>query len=116
MRRTAIEERFFYLPVSRRDRLWELYVTGTGHIVHRLPGDPSEDHPSPYYYTWENGRVLSEFGVLYITQGAGEFESETTGLKPVEAGNVILVFPEVWHRYRPRADSARGESEFKNTV
>ncbi|MBN2215982.1 MAG: helix-turn-helix transcriptional regulator [Pirellulales bacterium] len=105
MRRTAIEEQFLYLPVSRRDRLWELYVTGTGHIVHRTPGDPSEEHPSPYYYTWENGRVLPEFGVLYVTQGSGEFESETTGLRRVEAGNVILVFPEVWHRYRPSAQT-----------
>ncbi|NLE38279.1 MAG: AraC family transcriptional regulator [Pirellulaceae bacterium] len=101
MRRKAVEERFLYLPVSRRDQMWDLWVTGTGHIVHRLPGDPHEDHPSPYYYTWEHGRVLSEYGVLYITQGKGEFESETTGLRPIEAGTVILIFPGVWHRYRP---------------
>jgi len=105
VRRLAIEERFLYLPVSRRDRLWELYVTGTGHLVHALPNDPNESHPSPYYYLWENGRMLPEFGVLYVTQGEGEFESETTGLKSIEAGTVILIFPEVWHRYRPRANT-----------
>ncbi|MBN2022679.1 MAG: AraC family transcriptional regulator [Pirellulales bacterium] len=103
MRRIAKEERFRYVPVSRRDRLWELYLTATGRIVHRMPGDPDRGHPSPYYYTWENGRVLSEFGVSYITQGRGEFESETTGRQQIEAGTIILVFPDVWHRYRPAA-------------
>jgi len=105
MRRVAREERFRYLPVSRRDRLWELYLTATGRIVHRLPGDPDRGHPSPYYYTWENGRVLSEFGVSYITQGGGEFESETTGPRRINAGTVILIFPDVWHRYRPSAST-----------
>jgi len=105
MRRLATEEQFLYLPVSRRDRLWDLYVTGTGHIVHALPNDPNESHPLPYFYHWKDGRVLSEFGVFYVTQGQAEFESEVTGVKTAEAGNVILVFPGVWHRYRPRPDT-----------
>ncbi|MBN1911274.1 MAG: AraC family transcriptional regulator [Pirellulales bacterium] len=101
MRRIARDERFRYVPVSRRDRLWDLYLTATGRIVHRMPGDPDRGHPSPYYYTWENGRVLPEFGISYITQGGGEFESETIGRHRVEAGTIILLFPDVWHRYRP---------------
>ena len=104
MRRLATEERFLYLPVSRRDRRWELYVTGTGHIVHAQPNDPNDSHPLPYYYLWENGRVLPEFTVLYIPQGEGEFESEETGLRSIQAGTVMLVFPRIWHRYRPKAE------------
>ncbi|MBN1911275.1 MAG: helix-turn-helix transcriptional regulator [Pirellulales bacterium] len=103
MRRIAKNERFRYVPVSHRDRLWDLYLTATGRIVHRMPGDPDRGHPSPYYYTWENGRVLPEFAVSYVTHGRGEFESEATGHRVIEAGTVFLLFPSVWHRYRPAA-------------
>lgn len=104
MRRVAKKERYDYLPVSRRDRLWGLYVPATGHITGRLPGDPDEGHPSPYYYTWVNGRALPDFGISFITQGRGEFESETIGRRTVEAGNVIVTFPDIWHRHRPLPD------------
>lgn len=76
-------------------------MTGTGRIVRAMRGDPDPGHPKPYYYVWESGRVLSEYGMLYITEGQGEFESEAAGKKTVTAGNVILLFPGTWHRYRP---------------
>jgi AraC-like DNA-binding protein len=38
---------------------------------------------------------------VFISEGKGRFESRRTGLRPVEAGDVILVFPSVWHRYEP---------------
>jgi len=101
MRRHAQQEYFRYLPVSKRDRRWDLYVTGTGRIVRATPGDPDAGHPEPYYYVWENGRALSEFGALFVTEDGGEFESEASGKKTVTAGNVVLLFPNVWHRYRP---------------
>lgn len=106
MKRVAKDENYRYLVVSERERLWELYVTGAGRIIQRRQGEPDSGHPMPYYYTWENGRTLDEFGACYITQGKGEFESEPTGHRAVEAGNVLLLFPGIWHRYRPAADSS----------
>ena len=105
MRRIAQDEFYRYLPISRRDRNWGLYVTGVGQIVHARPGSPDAGHPSPYYYVWENGRELPYFGAIYITQGQGEFESKATGRRVVDAGTVVLTFPDVWHRYRPMADT-----------
>lgn len=93
---------FRYLPVSQRDRQWDLYVTGIG-----WAGEQSEVtyqqavHPEPYRFTWQKGRIISEYAVFYITRGEGEFETEVTGRQTVTAGNVVLLFPEVWHRYRP---------------
>ncbi len=105
MRRHAQQEYFRYLPVSRRDRQWDLYVTGTGCIVRAMPGDPDKGHPEPYYYVWETGRVVREFGALFIVEGRGEFDSETTGKRTISAGNVVLLFPGVWHRYRPSRET-----------
>lgn len=101
MQRIAKDEFYRYLPISERDRRWGLYVTGVGRIIRALRGSPDTGHPAPYYYTWETGRVLPEYGVLYITQGSGEFESERMGQRQVAAGMVVLLFPGVWHRYRP---------------
>lgn len=102
MARVVREEYFRYFPISERDRHWGLYVTAVGRIVQAMPGKPNQGHPSPYYYVWDKGRVLpNEYGMLYITQGTGEFESDRTGLQSLTAGNVVFLFPGVWHRYRP---------------
>jgi len=104
------QDYFHYLPVCNRDRQWNLYVSGAGRVL-----DKTSDffdfcrHPAPYRYTWETGRVLSEYSVLYITRGRGEFQSEASGAKVVAAGNVVLLFPGVWHRYRPAEETGWDE-------
>ena len=107
MGRAIREEYFRYFPVGDRERRWGLYVTAVGRLVQAMPGRPHPGHPSPYYYVWEKGRVLSEeYGVHYITQGEGEFESEQAGLQAVTAGDIMVLFPGVWHRYRPANNRA----------
>jgi AraC-like DNA-binding protein len=96
---------FRYLPVSQRDVQWDLYVTGVGYS--NVPPDspyPSSLHPELYDFAWSQGRVLPEYQVLYITRGEGEFESEAIGKEMVAAGTVLLLFPGVWHRYRPTTE------------
>ncbi|MFO7904979.1 MAG: AraC family transcriptional regulator [Pirellulaceae bacterium] len=80
-------------------------MTGTSRVVDEVPDYDFSRHPEPYYCTWEKGRVLPEYAVLYITRGTGEFESETTGTKTITAGNAFLLFSGVWHRYRPLKES-----------
>ena len=96
------KEYFRYLPVSERDKDWGLFVTGLGHS-YVLPRSsyPRSMHPDYYQLSWEKGRVLHEFQVLYIVNGEGQFESKTAGEKKIKPGSVILVFPGEWHRYRP---------------
>ena len=103
MRRIAKEEYYRYFPISDRQRLWDFYVTGVGRIVRAYRGSPDPGHPAPYYYVWETGRALDQFGLVYITDGQGEFQSAAIPRTVVDAGTVILLTPGVWHRYRPGA-------------
>jgi AraC-like DNA-binding protein len=104
MRRLTWES-FRYLPVSRSDRQWGLYVTGAGRVVDATPDYDYSGHPPPYYTKWDDGRVLPEYAVVYVIRGQGEYESETFARQTVAAGSVMLVFPGVWHRYRPHQET-----------
>ncbi|MCP4298619.1 MAG: AraC family transcriptional regulator, partial [Proteobacteria bacterium] len=91
-----------YLPTSQFDFDWGVYVTGVGHAsVQSNSNYPPTRHPPGYQFKWEKGRVLEEFQILYIPRGSGKFESKYTGRKTVRAGTCILLFPGVWHRYKP---------------
>ena len=97
----ATWESFRYLAVSKRDREWGLYVTGAGRVVDQTFDYDFKAHPPPYYFTWDTGGKLPYYAMLYITRGQGEFESETAGHQTVLPGSLLLVSPDVWHRYRP---------------
>src|ERR1700722_5895732 len=93
---------FRYLPVSKRDQQWGLFVTAGGfNSIEPKTAYPRPGHPRGYAFSWNKGRVLAEYQALLITRGAGEFESNRSARQPVSKGNVILLFPRVWHRYRP---------------
>jgi AraC-like DNA-binding protein len=44
---------------------------------------------------------LPEFQLILISEGGGFFESGPTGKVGIKADSIILLFPGVWHRYRP---------------
>jgi len=94
-------DQYRYPLVANRDREWGLFVTGAGRQTVG-PGLTRDTHPAPYEYTWATGRTLSnEFGLLCVTAGRAEvLESEAAGALPLAVGNVVLLFPGVWHRYR----------------
>jgi len=93
---------FKYLTIAEVDKLWGLYVTGCGTADLRPNTNyPPTKHPDTYMFDWQHGRILPEFQILYITRGKGIFESRPCGKKKVEEGNIILLFPGVWHRYMP---------------
>jgi AraC-like DNA-binding protein len=102
----AGENYFRYIPVRQRDVQWGLYVTGAG-CTFVPPGQPypPKSHPELYHFRWETGRTLPEYQVIYITGGEGLFESAPTGGKNILPGTVIFLFPGVWHRYRPQAET-----------
>jgi AraC-like DNA-binding protein len=94
---------FVYLPDRREQGPWECTATSVGH-AHVLPGSqyPPRRHPVDHHFTWENGRVLNAYQLVYITEGKGYFESAvSTKRHPVEGGCILVLFPGVWHRYSP---------------
>ncbi len=102
---------FRYFPVSKRDRDWGCYAltAGMAGIPPHAPY-PLQGHPRGHHFAWEQGRILPEFALLYIAGGRGIFESAGCRLRPVDSGSVLLLFPGVWHRYRP--DPEIGWTEF----
>ncbi|MBN1415124.1 MAG: AraC family transcriptional regulator [Bacteroidales bacterium] len=96
-----MEDYFKYLTHNREDNAWGLYLTVAG-CARVLPGAeyPPPGHPTGYDFNWENGRVLHEYQVNYITEGEGILELRS-GFFPVKEGSVILLRPDQWHRYKP---------------
>jgi AraC-like DNA-binding protein len=81
---------------------WGVNVVTVGHYVHdpKVPY-PDPKHPVSHYFSWEHGRRLKEFQMVYIANGKGIFETEHTPPIVVEEGTLFLLFPGVWHRYKP---------------
>ena len=94
---------FVYLPDRLEHGPWECTATSVGH-QNVLAGSsyPPRRHPVDHHFTWENGRVLNAYQLVYITNGRGYFESEISDRKfSIEGGSLLILFPGVWHRYSP---------------
>ncbi|SFD27337.1 AraC family transcriptional regulator [Algibacter pectinivorans] len=92
-----------YLIVLEQDKKWGFYINNLGRtVIEKHKNYPSIDHPDNYIFTWDKGRILNEFHVVLITKGEGVFESKETGKIKVSDGDVFLLFPGVWHRYKPK--------------
>jgi AraC-like DNA-binding protein len=102
---------FRYLAVGPDARAWGVFVPDAGYTL-IPPGSPYPPylHPADHHFTWERGRVLRSFQFVYITRGGGTFESERGGRQRVRAGDLFILFPDVWHRYRP--DPRTGWDEY----
>ncbi|WP_282122028.1 AraC family transcriptional regulator [Algibacter mikhailovii] len=91
-----------YLIVTDIDKSWGFYINNLGrNVIEKYTEYPSKDHPDQYVFTWEKGRILNEFHVVLITKGEGVFESNATGKIKVSDGDIFLLFPGMWHRYKP---------------
>lgn len=106
-----LDKKFYkYLTIGEEDKRWGMYLTGAGHIwVDKQTEYPLVDDPSHHYFHWSVGRRLSDYQVLYITKGKGIFESEITGTRKINAGDVFILFPGIWHRFKPDEDSGWDE-------
>lgn len=101
---------FKYLLVSDRDKKFGLTVNTVG--FQPIPPNalyPSTDHPKSYYFRPNNGRVLSEYQIVYISKGKGTFTSATTKKTNISKGQVMLLFPGQWHTYCPLKETGWNE-------
>lgn len=90
---------------------WGVDLLTIGHNLHlaRRPY-PDRDHPNQYCFNWDEGRVLDEFQLVYIANGQGVFESKTLPPTLIEGGTALLLYPGIWHRFKPSFDT--GWEEF----
>jgi AraC-like DNA-binding protein len=101
---------FRYLPTYPGIEDWGARVLDAGctqigrDVVYPAPG-----HPDDHHFSWEAGRQLRAWTFVYITAGGGVFESQESGSLPVQSGDVFVIFPGVWHRYRPHLETGWDE-------
>lgn len=94
-----------YPTCTAQDEKWGLVCTTVGcqNVKPHTPY-PVGVHPSDYNFT-NNGRVLDEYQLVYITEGEGFFQSESCQLQRIEAGTILLIFPGERHLYYPNPDT-----------
>ena len=95
-------EHFKYLQTTQRDILWGLAITTAG-FQHVHPGEtyPLSSHPDGYNFPDNRRRILNEYQLVYITRGAGYFESASCSRTRIEAGTMFMLFPGEWHTFAP---------------
>lgn len=78
-----------------------LYLTSVGRGM-VPPGSPypAPGHPDDFDFLWSKGRVLTDFALVVLEAGQGEWETRV-GKFAWGAGEAVLIPPGVWHRYRP---------------
>ncbi|WP_158798855.1 AraC family transcriptional regulator [Pedobacter sp. L105] len=93
---------FKYLNITPVEHQWGMYVTTVGYAKVQ-PEDqyPNERHPDSHQLTWERGRILNDYYIVFISKGKGSYSSLLADPCEVVAGNCFLLYPGVRHRYKP---------------
>ena len=114
------ENYFSYIPESRLCHALGCTLRSSGftRVAPHTPY-PAQTHPVAYLFSRTRGRVLQAYQLVYISEGRGRIELGR-GSKPQEirAGQVFVLFPNVWHRYAPEPSVGWTEHwvECKGTV
>lgn len=112
MKRSAYSKHLTaYIPPGRDALIWGVRVLDAGFEAFP-PGKPypaKEHHPPRYLYAWEEGRTFAEYQFLALTRGRGILETATCPRLELRAGDLFILFPGEWHRFRP--DPATGWDE-----
>ena len=92
-----------YLTPSSFDEKWGFFITSVGYskieINQTYPNN--REHPATHAFTWNKGRILNDYYLVYVSKGKGTFESSETSSFEIVAGTCFFLFPGVWHRYKP---------------
>lgn len=98
---------FKYLNIGPLEENWGLYITTVGH-TRIYPNEiypNNEEHPQNHSFSWNKGRILNGYYLIFISNGHGVFESALTEPTTVTAGTCFFLYPGVWHRYKPHSNS-----------
>ncbi len=61
---------------------------------------------------WDRMRILGSYALVYLHKGKGLYEDGAGAKKLLQAGDLIIVYPDLPHRYGPRPDSSDSWNEF----
>lgn len=104
---------FTYLPENALCQALGCTALSTGYTRIR-PGSayPPMRHPDDHHFIWEKGRTLQAYQFALISEGRGRLQSapDPTLVHEVNAGDIILMFPGVWHRFAPDPSTGWVES------
>lgn len=98
--------KYFDLSDHDGEQSLGISISNIGYHIHpKFSSYPDISHPDSHYFDWEKGRSLKEFQMLYIPTGEGYFEA--TGMKPqkISPGTVLMLYPDIWHRYKPNENT-----------
>jgi AraC-like DNA-binding protein len=98
------KNQFKYLISSEMDLLWGLIIDNVGHAeipVNYKVYPPRDRHPSDYQFNPQNGRMLDNYQLIYISEGKGTFYLSKDKSIPVTAGDMLIIPPYTWHSYFP---------------
>ena len=103
MKNNKLNSSVNYPIISKKDELWGLTVTTIG--FQKIAANeiyPPVNHSLGYYFNVDDGRILNEYQLLYITDGNGVFtfgNSKESCL--ITEGKMFFLMPGVWHTYKP---------------
>ncbi|WP_323765796.1 AraC family transcriptional regulator [Marinovum sp.] len=95
---------FVYLPENQLCQSWGCTALSTGHT--RIGPEsvyPPARHPDDHHFVWEKGRTIQAYQFILISEGCGQIETgpEGAAAQKVGPGDVMLLYPGVWHRFSP---------------
>lgn len=96
-----------YINVSQTEKNWGFYITtvGCAKVAPHKSYPNNKEHPIDHSFTWNKGRILDGYYAVFITKGEGILESAKSRPLNISAGMCFLLFPGVWHRYKPNPES-----------
>ncbi|MES2826937.1 MAG: AraC family transcriptional regulator [Bacteroidota bacterium] len=92
-----------YLNIGEFEKQWGFYINtvGSAKVAPNKLYPNNRQHPGDHSFTWEKGRILDSYYIVYITRGEGLLESAKSSTVKVKAGSCFILYPGVWHRYKP---------------
>jgi hypothetical protein len=92
-----------YFVTSDPDDAWGITMTTAGFESMKTRDNDAilAMHPSNYRFKSNQGRILNEYQIVYITEGRGVFKSTSCDITQIQAGTMFLLFPGEWHSYYP---------------
>lgn len=92
-----------YISTTELEEKWGFYITTAGYskTAANQAYPQNTGHPSTHSFTWNKGRILDGYYLVFISKGEGIFESAHTASRHIIAGTCFFLFPGVWHRYKP---------------
>ena len=88
-----MSDKFKYITASEEDKEWGLYLNVAGvATIDKNTSYPPSGHPSDYNFNLQQGRVLNEYQINYITEGFCIFEN-SYGTFRINPGTILILFP-----------------------